>query len=82
MSADQDLIKNLTTLNKIAETLNQAVDVRSALESTLVRLLKQAPHDYLGACKQILRWNMAGGRVLPGLVKRREAEYRMCMGDA
>lgn len=50
--------------------------------STLVRLLKQAPPDYLGACKQILRWNMAGGRGLPGLVKRREAEYRMCMGDA
>jgi sigma-B regulation protein RsbU (phosphoserine phosphatase) len=40
MSADQDLIKNLTTLNKIAETLNQAVDVRNALESTLVRLLE------------------------------------------
>lgn len=40
MSADQDLIKNLTTLNKIAETLNQAVDVRSALESALVRLLE------------------------------------------
>ncbi len=40
MSADQNLIKNLTTLGKIAETLNQAVDVRSALESALVRLLE------------------------------------------
>ncbi|MFN8457603.1 MAG: GAF domain-containing SpoIIE family protein phosphatase [Anaerolineae bacterium] len=40
MSADHDLIKNLTMLNKIAETLNQAVDVGSALNSALVRLLE------------------------------------------
>ncbi len=39
MSTDQDLVKQLTTLNKIAETLNQAVDGRSALNSALVRLL-------------------------------------------
>jgi sigma-B regulation protein RsbU (phosphoserine phosphatase) len=38
-SANQDLIKNLTTLNKIAETLNQAVDVRTVLDSALARLL-------------------------------------------
>jgi lysozyme len=49
--------------------------------STLVRRLKQNPPDYAGACREILRWNMAGGRVLPGLTKRREAEYRQCMGD-
>jgi hypothetical protein len=34
------LIKNLTTLSKIAETLNQAVDVRAALNSALIRLLE------------------------------------------
>jgi sigma-B regulation protein RsbU (phosphoserine phosphatase) len=39
MSTDPDLIKHLITLNKIAETLNQAVDVHSALNSALVRLL-------------------------------------------
>jgi lysozyme len=48
--------------------------------STLVKKLKADPPDYAGACAEILRWNKAGGGVLPGLVKRREAEYRRCMG--
>lgn len=30
--------------------------------------------DWFGAVEQLLRWNKAGGRVLPGLVKRRQAE--------
>ena len=46
--------------------------------STLVRKLNAK--DYAGACEEIRRWNKAGGKVLPGLVKRREAEYKMCMG--
>ncbi len=48
--------------------------------STLVKKLNAG--DYGGACKEIKRWNRAGGKVLPGLVKRREAEYKMCMGEA
>lgn len=50
--------------------------------STLVKKLKASPPDYAGACREILRWNRAGGQVLPGLTKRREAEYRQCMGEA
>lgn len=46
--------------------------------STLVRKLNAG--DYAGACREILRWNKAGGRVLPGLEKRRQAEYRQCIG--
>lgn len=48
--------------------------------STIVKLLHRQPPDYLGACRQILRWNRAGGRVLPGLQRRREAEFKTCMG--
>lgn len=48
--------------------------------STIVRRLKQTPPDYAGACAAIKLWTKAGGRELPGLVKRREAEYRQCMG--
>jgi lysozyme len=48
--------------------------------STLVSRLNAG--DYAGACKQILRWNRFQGRVLEGLKKRREAEYRMCTGEA
>lgn len=49
--------------------------------STIARKLKQQPPDYKGACESILVWNKAGGRVLPGLVKRRQDEYRKCMGE-
>jgi len=39
MSAHRHLIKKLTALNEISETLNQAVDVRDALQDALVRLV-------------------------------------------
>lgn len=48
--------------------------------STLVKKLKATPPDYPGACAQILRWTYAGGKVEPGLVTRRKAEYHQCMG--
>lgn len=47
--------------------------------STLVKKLNQA--DYAGACREILRWNRFKGQPLPGLTKRREAEYRQCIGS-
>jgi len=47
--------------------------------STAARKLRAG--DYAGACAEILRWNKFKGRVLPGLSKRREAEYRQCMGE-
>lgn len=47
--------------------------------STLVRKLNAS--DYAGACREILRWNQAGGRVVQGLTNRRQAEYRLCMGN-
>ena len=43
--------------------------------STLVKKLNAG--DYTGACEQIRRWDRAGGKVLAGLTKRREQEYRM-----
>lgn len=56
--------------------------------STLVKKLNVS--DYSGACAELLRWRFFQGRdcALPantrlcgGLVKRREAEYRLCMGE-
>lgn len=49
-------------------------------KSTLVK--KANAGDYAGACSEILRWNRAGGKVLNGLTKRREAEHKQCMGNA
>lgn len=47
--------------------------------STLVRKLNAG--DYEGACKEILRWNRAGGQVVRGLVNRRQQEYELCVGS-
>lgn len=43
--------------------------------STLRRRLNTG--DYLGASKEFLKWNKAGGTVLAGLVRRREAEQAL-----
>jgi serine phosphatase RsbU (regulator of sigma subunit) len=40
MSSHRDLIKKLTALNEIAETLNRAVDGKDALQNALVRLIE------------------------------------------
>lgn len=47
--------------------------------STIVKRLNTG--DYAGACEAIRMWDKAGGRTLPGLTKRREGEYRMCVGE-
>ncbi|HCT4843929.1 TPA: lysozyme [Enterobacter hormaechei] len=45
---------------------------RSLSTSTLLRKLNAG--DYTGAADEFLRWNKAGGKVLKGLTRRREAE--------
>lgn len=54
------------------------VGVNNFKNSTLLKKLNAK--DYEGACKQLLRWNRSGGKVLKGLTKRRQAEYKMCIG--
>ena len=57
--------------------------------STLVKKLNA--EDYAGACSELLRWRFfqgrdcalpANARVCGGLARRREAEYRQCIGEA
>lgn len=43
--------------------------------STLIRKLNAG--DYNGAADQFDRWVYAGGKILPGLVRRREAEKQL-----
>lgn len=45
--------------------------------STLLRKAKAG--DLVGACNELSRWVYAGGRVLNGLVRRREAERELCL---
>ena len=47
--------------------------------STLLQVLNAA--DYDGVPAQMLRWNKAGGRVLEGLTKRRQAEADLFSGN-
>ena len=54
------------------------VGTGAACKSTLVKKLKAG--DYKGACNELSRWTYAGGKQLPGLVKRREHERQMCLG--
>jgi lysozyme len=53
-----DLIYNIGLGNFRASTLLKRLNVK----------------DYAGAASEIDRWNMAGGKVLAGLVRRRQAE--------
>jgi len=55
------------------------VGASAACKSTLVKKLNRG--DYVGACNELLRWNRAGGRILPGLTKRRQAEQKTCLGE-
>lgn len=48
-------------------------------KSTLLKRLNAG--DYAGAADEILKWNRAGGQVLPGLTKRRKAERLMFLGQ-
>lgn len=53
--------------------------VSAICNSSLVRQINAGqPHEVW--CRQILRWDRAGGRKVRGLTLRREAEYRVCMG--
>ena len=47
--------------------------------STLLKKLNNSEYDEVPA--QIRRWNKAGGKVLDGLIRRREAEAKMFMNE-
>lgn len=46
-------------------------------KSTILRMLNSG--DVEGACNQLPRWIYAGGKVLGGLVRRRQAEKALCL---
>ncbi|VTU25394.1 Lysozyme RrrD [Variovorax sp. PBS-H4] len=54
------------------------VGARNFCGSTLVKKAN-AGAQALEWCAELNRWTYAGGKQLPGLVKRREAEYGLCM---
>ena len=55
-----------------------AFNVGVRCDSALIRKFKAG--DYAGACAEFDRWVYAGGKKLPGLVKRRADERARCEG--
>lgn len=55
------------------------VGISAFCHSTLVKKLNAK--DYDGACAELLKWTRAGGRVISGLVKRRQEEFKTCKGE-
>lgn len=53
------------------------VGAQKFCQSTFSRKLRSAEP---GACAELSRWVYAGGKALPGLVKRRAVERAMCEG--
>ena len=47
--------------------------------STLIKLVNQGKHRQ--ACEQLTRWVYAGGKVLKGLVTRRDKTMPYCLGE-
>ena len=55
------------------------VGFEAMARSTLLR--KHRAGDHTGAADEFLRWNRAGGRVLAGLARRREAERKLYLSN-
>ncbi|QQP96535.1 lysozyme [Lysobacter enzymogenes] len=55
------------------------VGTQAACRSTLVRQINEGAPGSVW-CRQLLKWDYAGGKRIWGLTRRREAEYQMCIG--
>ena len=53
------------------------VGIGNVKKSTLLKKINTNPLDLKGIEEEFNRWNRGGGKVLPGLVKRRKEEYHM-----
>ncbi|WP_343735347.1 lysozyme [Acidovorax sp.] len=86
---DEDLLKHAAALDCIKRPLTDGqkaaflsfafnVGTNAFCGSTLAR--KANAGDMAGACAELSRWTLAGGKELPGLVRRRAAERAVCEG--
>lgn len=75
-----DLVKVPLTQNQFDALVSFSFNLGlgNLKSSTLLRKLNMS--DYSGAAGEFLRWNKAGGKVLNGLTRRRQAEKDMFEG--
>lgn len=89
LSSFEDAVERLVTVELNQNEFDALVllafniGVGAFQKSTLLRLLNQDKRD--AAAAQFARWNRGGGKVLPGLVKRRKVEASLflepCVGE-
>jgi lysozyme len=79
----EECIDGYLTPNQWAAVLSWTynVGVGAACTSTLVAKINRGEPSRAW-CPELKRWVYAGGVRLGGLVKRRDAEYALCMGEA
>lgn len=86
---DEDLLKHADAIDCVKRPLTDGqkaaflsfafnVGTNAFCGSTLAR--KANAGDMAGACAELSRWTLAGGKELPGLVRRRAAERAVCEG--
>lgn len=62
---------------KVAGTsMTYNIGIRAVCKSTFMREINA--ENYYNACKAMLKFDMAGGKVIPGLKNRRMSEERKC----
>ena len=69
-----DSVKAPLSQNQFDALISIAYNIGSTAFKNSTLLKKLNAKDYAGAADQFLRWNKGGGKVLKGLVRRREAE--------
>lgn len=83
---EEQALKSLDRLVHVPLTSNQRAAFSDIIfnigedkfkHSTMLRLINEGKP--LEACKELPHWVYAGGKKLPGLVARRQAEYTICI---
>lgn len=75
------LVKVKLTQGQFDALVSFAYNLGARTLSTSTLLQKLNAGDYAGAADEFPRWNKAGGKVLPGLTRRREAERALFLSD-
>ena len=76
------LVKVKLTQGQFDALVSFAYNLGARALSTSTLLQKLNAGDYAGAADEFPRWNKAGGKVLPGLMRRREAERALFLSDS
>lgn len=65
--------------NQLAAATSLAYNIGKSAYARSTAARRFGAGDLAGGCEAMTWWNKAGGRVVRGLVNRRQAEYRLCM---